>query len=644
MQRDQLSLVESQILESHARIKAMIGSSGLFLDAPSKSLRGYTTRVHPMILERLKYHYRDLFPRGIIKIGKTFTYDQDNAFTGSNVVNRFLQPFYDQELRVGMETDIIYPKISSKTLLKNEAATLTMRREIEDWIGDHTSSSRGCTTFRDLACEELGTRVVESLLDDFNHSFLAFDILEFLSSHSWCFPASSSLVVRGRKSNDPLLIMKCKYYVSRDDNRAYCQDKSRLRQLVGSCLHRLLLPKNVFIRKKLHSNQFIPAVDKDKLDLIVPNRGQRYDTYLILGDVSNFTGSLGNSWALLFAIALELSGNLPSSCSLFNVGGHFILGYWKDIIILYLYLTVGVKCYVEDLDAFESLPGGFLGVAANITTGLSFLSLFLAYTTRLLLPRVIDTTCQAGGDDFAFLINVRKGDGNNILAWLESEFNTYVGQVKEFKAFELSSHHPGIIDGAYFCRKRVMLRKCHSRYVIGYEPSCPIHESLLPSSQIVRMDLQVKAWTELDLGLAMYEKQCPQMIDFTDSLRQVFLDNHPRVFPRRYSVKRHCPFIGFCGRIVGDDVFTEDAFKRIQSVEAWDEHYYIALATFRSKVRHCLVLEEIVTFKAMYGGTLRTIYLTKGEEGLLTTERAFEEVRITHLGQVYSDLRNLLKT
>lgn len=643
MRQSQFSPVESQISEVHARIEAMIGESGLYLDAPSKSLRGYTTEVHPMIKERLKHHYRDLFQKGKIKVGKTFTYDQDIEFSGSKVVNWFLQPFYDQELHVGIEADILYPKISTKTLLRNKSAAQTMRQEIEKWVGDHISSNHRCTTFHDLACEELGIEVVESLLGDFKHSPFAYDILGFLSRHAWCFPASQSVVVRGRKSEDPCLTMKSKYYVSRDDNRAYCQDKRRLRQLIGSCLHRLLHPKSVSIRKRLHGNKFIPAVDKDKLRLIVPNRGERYTTYLVLGDISNFTGSLGNSWALLFAVALELSCHLPSSCSLFNVGGHFILGYWKEVLILYLYLTVGVKCYVEDVEEFDSLPGGFLGVAANITTGLSFLGLFLAYTTRLLLPRVIDSACQAGGDDFAFLINFREGDEDETLAWLENEFKTYVGQVKEFRTFKLNFSNPGIIEGAYFCRKRVMLVECQSRYAIGFEPSCPIHESLLPSCHIARKDLQAKAWSELDSGLATYEKQCPAMVELTDALRQLFLDRHPRVLPRRYRVKRICPFIGFCGRLVEGDVFTEEAFEQIQSIEPWGSNYYYALATFGSRLRHSLVLGEVITFRALYGGVLRTIYLTKSEEGSLVIERSYEDVRITHRGKVYRTLNKLLK-
>jgi hypothetical protein len=57
------------------------------------------------------------------------------------------------------------------------------------------------------------------------------------------------------------------------------------------------------IRKHLHGSKFIPASDKDKLKIVLPNRGGEVTTYLITGDASNFTGSLGNSWALLYAIA-----------------------------------------------------------------------------------------------------------------------------------------------------------------------------------------------------------------------------------------------------------------------------------------------------------------------------------------------------
>jgi hypothetical protein len=73
------------------------------------------------------------------------------------------------------------------------------------------------------------------------------------------------------------------------------------------------------------------------------------------------------------------------------------------------------------------------------------------------------------------------------------------------------------------------------------------------------------------------------------------------------------------------------------------KNYYLALASFKSKLRHCLVLSEITSLKVTYGGVLRTAFITKGEENLFLTERTSEEVGVLRYGEVYSNVKRLIK-
>jgi hypothetical protein len=610
-------------------MRRIAGMDNISLDASSKSLRGYATRVHPLNMERILQHYA-LNEREKVIRGKTFTYNASyEGLSGSNYVNFALQSFYDQEAREGIESIIIYPRLSVKTLIGPRLSKDTMREDIEKWVDSHVSLTTRVASLRELATEELGKSVVDNLLNDYVNSSLSQGILVFLLNHQWTFPSHDYVVVRGRESPIPGLVMKQKYYANRDDNRAYCQDRNRLRLLCGAILHRLILPKSSRVRSNLHVSKVIRSDRKDQINLVVPRAREGQTTLLILGDVSNFTGSLGNSWLLLHAVAIDLSKHLRNKFSPISVGGRILYATWFEVIAFYLYLTVGCECYVEELDKYEQLPGGFLGVGANITTGLLFLSLFLIDLNRRLVPRVFCVQSQAGGDDFALLLVVKEEDKIRIGQFINREIKDHVGHLKEFQVYETDSlYNNSVIDGAYFCRKRVTLCRSNSHTAVGFEPSCPLHQSIFSDNNIRRFDLQCRAWRELDLGLKAYEEDCPGMSQYCDSLREVFLGKYPDVSPTRVRVMRSWPLYGLVGRIYDGFLVSERALSLIRNIESIQTGPLYVLAATDSKIRHLQVAEEIISIDLLYRGSQTTAYLCAEDESLLDSERFIDIVGV----------------
>lgn len=599
----------------------MTAEDNIGLDSTSKSLRGYTTYPHPMFMERLRQHYPDLGPSRTRK-GRSFSYEVDtDGFSGSQFVNTALQSFYKQEVDPDTESSIMYPRLSMKTLIRGSGFQETMRLQVETWVSEHASLERNMTRLRDLAVEELGEHTITDLLDDYTNSKFSNSVLSFLFSHGWTFPAHRPVSVEGRVEPIGGLTMKTKYYVSRDDNRAYCQDKHRLRHLVGCCLQRLILPKSMSIRSSLDISKVIRSKGKDELKLIIPRAREGCSTILILGDISNFTGSLANSWLMLHALALDIAKSLSNKCSYFSIGGTLLYATWHELIALYLYLTVGAECYVEQTECFDFLPGGYLGVASNIQTGLLCLALVMMDLTRRILKAVIHTQCQAGGDDFAFLLVVDDRTKDEVVNLIERDMRTYVGELKEFSVIELDDCDDGVLEGYRFCKKRITLRRSSTHTVLGYEPSCPINACLLPADYIKRQDLQCRAWTELDNGLLKYEKEVPGMARFCDSLREAFLIKYPSVHPVRSLVTRFWPPYGLSGECKDGTLISDKAKEAVDQLPRVDIGSHTLLATRHSKIRHLQVQEVIVGIDVVYQGKVVTAYILQEEQGCLVTER-----------------------
>jgi hypothetical protein len=319
---------------------------------------------------------------------------------------------------------------------------------------------------------------------------------------------------------------------------------------------------------------------------------------------------------------------LRNKCSFFSVGGTLLYATWFEIVALYLYLTVGADCYVEAFERYEYLPGGFLGVAANIQTGLLCLALIMMDITRRLLKQVFHIQSQAGGDDFAYLIVVDDRAKEEVSDYVKNSMRTYIGELKEFSVIELDECEEGVLEGNTFCRKRITLKRTKTHTVLGYEPSCPLHASILPDENLQRTDLQCRAWAELDKGLLQYEDEVPLMAGFCDSLREAFLRKYPRVKPVRSKVIKTWPPNGLNGRLRDGLLISDKAFELVEQLPRVDIGPYILLATRASKIRHLQVSEEIRSFEVYYQGSVVTALVLDEEQGSLLTELAVSEAGV----------------
>jgi len=602
------------------RLATMAAGEKFGSDAISKSLRCYETKVHPVLSERLSVWLNGLDKRSVTQ-GRTFLYNRDVAgMPGSRFMNYVLQSFYEQE--PGAEVEVIYPKLSRRTSTDKTSATgLDMLHEVTKWLECHQSEDLDePTVLRDLAKIELTSTIVEDLLDNTLNSSLTRGICDLLFRNEFTFPSDEFLTVEGRRLNRSLR-MKVKYYPSRDDNRAYCSDHSRLRSLVASCLNRMIAPKSMSTRLNLHSACFLRPDKKDVLDLHIPDYyDERVATYLVTADISNFTGSFANAWLMTFVMGLELDQNerLEDRYQLFSIGDYFIKASWKELLILYVYLTVGVPCWIEDLSRFGYLSGGFLGVGGNISIGLLCLAVVLQNLFARLKPEIIDYRAQAGGDDVALILRCMKADQEEISNLISNELEAYVGKLKEFEVFDLDELDDGVIQNATFCRKRITLKRDRSGIHLTGEPSVPLPSSLFPFDNIIGLQLQIQAWRELDYSLRGYEAKCPGNGLLTDTLRQLFLERYRRVYPVRRSSKKHLTSSHGLLRF-GSTLITTCAHSVVLTVRPIRVMDSIALSNYESQLRHALIREKVTL-----------IYVDNGEEGTKPVVMTKAEARLLH--------------
>jgi hypothetical protein len=418
--------------------------------------------------------------------------------------------------------------------------------------------------------------------------------------------------------------MNVKYYPSRDDNRAYCADKNRLRSLVASCLNRLVAPKKMWQRQNLHTASVLRPDKKDILDLhLPPIADDEMTSLLIITDTSNFTGSLANAWLMIYIMGLELAqGRLDDRTQLFSIGGHFIAATWKELLLLYVFLTVGVPCYVEELSMYGFLSGGFLGVGGNITIGLLCLAVCTKSILYRLRNRVFSIHAQAGGDDLAFAVTCRKIDKEEIIGFILEEMTAYVGKVKEVTVTVLDELEPGIIRDTDFCKKRVTLEKDLDGLHLRGEPSIPIAESLIPSGFINRYEDQIKAWYEWDHNLRVFDDAMPDCAELTDSLRQMFLETYRSVKPcRSYQVKYLTGSIRLMR--VGRSLVTSKADARIKKVPTIRYGNITALADYESKTRYALINEFVSIEKVDMGYESGTEIIVERDERALLHRKVY---------------------
>lgn len=571
-------------------------------DACSKSLRAYSTTIHPMLYERLSHFSSSFSNYGQFVVGTTFDYTIGRVgLNGSRVMNLAFQPWYDQEVTEDC-LPLIYPRLSSTTMVrdldKSIPIDLYIKRRLEEM-----SHEKDYITLRSLLENELPSHIFQSLVQPPESSSLVHDVFSFLELTNKTFPSNVYPTITHRELV-PDLVMKIKYYPSRDDNRAYCVDQNWLRHLTGCCIHSMFLPKDKSIRRRLHLSQILRVDNKDMLNIEVPiERGWDTSTILILGDVSNFTGSFGNAWLLLFSMYLELAGGrLEDRHQLFVFGDVILSCSWKLLLACYLFYTIGAPCWVEDRQKYDYLPGGFLGVAANITVGSWCFALILEDLIVQLRDAGVESLAQAGGDDFAMVMQALDVTRDKAIALVRSTVEAYIGKLKDFKIFILSDMEDGIIPDGTFCKKRIILRKT-SMYELKSEPSLPIHESLLPQGYVGDFKGQLKAWMEVDASLRDYERRVNDHYALTDTLRFIFTSRYPQIkLIRRHTSRYWQSAIRLL--TVEDILISEKAFDVINSMPTRVVHGRPVFWTFMSRRHHALKRCLVILATAYYGGSL----------------------------------------
>jgi hypothetical protein len=323
-------------------------------------------------------------------------------------------------------------------------------------------------------------------------------------------------------------------------------------------------------------------------------------------------------------MALDTQNILRNKYNIFGLGDTLMIASWHELIILYLYLTVHYPCYVEELDEYFTLPGGFLGVNANITTGLLCLSLIMTHICHTQRQYGVNIHAQAGGDDFSFVIQGTKWKVEKAVEFIHSSMNNYVGLLKEFQVINLGEAGEGVVPNSSFCRKRILHERVHGKHVLRGEESCPIHHSILPGSELLRFSDQLKAWVELDLSLLRYETKYPEMFRATGSLRRVFLEKYPSIKPLRVETERICSHTKV--QRIGGKLITKAALEAILSVGVRDWSSYICLQTYESKLRHALTLGLIIQRNVVHHGDKELLTLESTEEGCLRTRQLRSEV------------------
>jgi len=612
--------MEEQLIK---RLITISRGLGIEVDALSKSLRGFSTKIWPPLLERLQAHFPFL-DQERLTYGTTFTYDPrpKHGYSGSNLMNDLLSPFYLQEIKEDEEVHVIYPRVSTKTIFDSEETDKVMRDNVVSWIRDNSNGT--VTSFRTLCQADLGYQVTCNLLDDFKESFLSQAIITFLVSNGMKVPAASYVEVPGRIIRQDL-IMSIKYYPARDDNRAYCRDENRLRHLTGACLNRLISPRSKALKSRTKTATIFNHEDISMLKLRVPIAEQEgMLSVLILLDISNFTGSFANSWITLFSMALDTQNTLKYKYNVFGFGDHLLLASWHELLAIYLYLTVGYPCYVSDLDESHALPGGFLGVNANISAALLALSIIMKFVRDQARAEGINAHCQVGGDDSAIVLYGRKDAVENYIQIIQRALVDYVGLLKEFKVIDLANCCTDIVPDATFCKKRVRIEGGRGYYTISSEPSCPIHQSILPGCDISRLTKQAEAWYEFDRSLLLYERQNPTCFRQADCLRMAFLLKYPNVRPLRRRTGKTWTRTRLLQ--IEDYFVSELATQAIGDIGERKVWRFIALQSFRSKLTHALHNELVVMRKVSYRGMEVQALLHPSEEKYIEHHGSVEKV------------------
>lgn len=621
-------------IEIISRFKSMLDADGLYIDAFAKSLRKYETDVHPLWIECIVLltdeELEPIRPFATTRSGSYKFYRRSRGLELRQAMNFVMQSFFDME--EPRFHRIIYPRCSKKTSCGIEAyGNCVMAEYIEQRIRLEDLAGRAqAFDFKVLCAQELGYLRSSELLDNPVHQTSMFrSIIDFLQRNNLTFPVDDFLTIPNRVEDQRDLIMDSRFYPARSDLRAFCKDRNLLRHLTGCCLHQLILPKNKEMRQGLQRESIIPTFDKDLLNMSLPRR-EGYTTLLGLGDISNFTGSAANAWVMLLCMALHLDSDLPGwrkSPNMFCVGGSFLYATWRDLIVIYLYTTVGMPCFVEADPTPQYLGGGFLGVAGNITVGLLYLSMILEDVVRYWRGKTLGIRAQAGGDDCGVGVTARKERAWEVMDYCKFVLRKYVGYLKAWDVVDLETIEDGeIIPGVLFCRKPVRLIKTRDWYVLKGIRSIPIPESLTPAGYIRSPPEQLEAWNDLHRDLLRFDLKEPGFELMSDTIRELFLHRYPRCNPPCFTTR--IKILKPEARLNHESgyLMTDTAWIVITSYS--DLHFQGReyLTTVPERIQHALVRGDLMLHDAIVGRNSRTILTTKKQN------ITYSELNVTYVG------------
>lgn len=606
----------------YKKIRGMLEESGRGTESIQKSLRRYGTDIHPVLLERLKSYDIDVFEE-MSTISSVSTksyryYPTSQGMRGNYAMNYLMQSFFDCE-EPAWGGNVVYLSASSKTRDSSFEVNESLSGSLQRTIRDLSDGSDRPVSLGRLAVHYLGSVVASNLLvNDFGDTPVFHGIYNFLIRHK-AFPHDCFVHMPGRLITRDMT-MVTKYYAARDDYRAYVRDTNALRHLAGLCLHRLILPQRMDHRRSLERDKVIPAMDKDILNLRIRRPRADQVALLILGDVSNFTGSLANGWIMLFCMAAQLAkwGRESKKPNLYSIRDAVFSATWYEVIMIYLYLTVGYPAYVDELDGYAYLPGGFLGVSANITVGLLYLALVLQNLVKLLQSTCIDVQAQAGGDDFSFGLVVHNDDKDAMVALIRDHFSKYVGNLKAFHVIDLAHIPEGVVGEYEFCKKRITLHSDHEYIYLKGQDNIPVPECLLPAGHVSE-EQAWQVWSSFSTSLSIWERTngCSQQ---TDTLRQLFLLTYPSLVPAcQYSRRTICCSHQDLVR-VGSMYLTKLAYDlclRVKSVQLDDVTY---LGEMDDKVQYCLKSSRLTCVRADWRGRVVLVVYHKCEKKLMVKE------------------------
>jgi hypothetical protein len=608
------------------KIQTMINAQGLTKESAEKSLRKYETKVHPLLIERLQIHGIMSNDNDTLTTTSSYQfYSTGQGLRGNRLMNYIFQSLFDQEEPEW--NNILYVNASKKTKEVNISEGLIMddaiKQKVLSMVGGDLYKP---VLFRHFAASLLGSDVVENLLHNpLADTLIGQHIERFLQDNNCKFPAGKFVTIPHRKVSADL-VMTTKYYPGRDDFRAYCRDTNMLRHLCGICLHILFMPTSIGMRKNLEREQVIPALDKDLLSISLPYPYRHEVALLILGDVSNFTGSLGNSWLMLFCMALELcrGGTWEKQPNLYSVKGALISATWYELIVMYLYLNVGYPAFVEDLNEYHYLPGGFLGIAANITIGLVFLSVVLQNSLQLLRVTCRVAYAQAGGDDFAFGIVVADEDKEHAVSLIKEHIENYVGHLKEYHVIDLGNVSDGKLGNYTFCKKWINVRRMQNKISLQGQDNVPILNELLPNNRFREREV-LERWSSYDRTLTLWEKQygCPNQID---SMRVLFARTYPSILP--LARRRLITSLPLELETIkeGNKYYTKKALTIVHKVPDVNICLNTYLGELSDKTHHCLKCNLLTLRKVEWLGFNVTLVLHKNEVQLLERKISLESV------------------